>query len=310
MNPRDIKELLRHRLIPALPVPFTSNRIIHHDSHVRMAEYMSDMPIGGVAVWAHTGRGLLITEEERAEVLTHWRESLPNAVIIAGGGSRAMAEHAKSLGADAILCHPPKIVRDLAGQKRDEAVIEYHRELSMAGLPLLLFYLYEAAGGIDYSRNALRELFKLPNVIGIKIATLDSVMTFQELARWIKSEYPDKLLITGEDRFLGYSLMMGADAALVGMGAALTALQAEMMHAFYAQDFDRFLYQSKFVDQFAMATFTDPMEGYISRMLYALSWLGIVSPGAIYDPWGPELAEFDIQKVGNFLTALPTELKR
>lgn len=318
MNARDIRELLYHRLIPALPVPFTSERIIHHDSHVRMGEYLSDMPVGGVAVWAHTGRGLLLTEEERAEVLTHWRESLPNAVIIAGAGSREMAEHAKSLGADAILCHPPTHLRGQAGKSmsdhatapREEAIIEYHHELEMTGLPLILFYLYEAAGGIDYSRNVLRGLFKFPNIIGIKIATLDSVMTFQDLARWIKSEYPDKLLFTGEDRFLGYSLMMGADAALVGMGAALTALQAEMMHAFYAQDFERFFYQSKFVDQFAMATFTDPMEGYISRMLYALSWLGIVSPEAIYDPWGPGLPEEEIEKVGDFLTALPTELKR
>ena len=42
-------------------------------------------------------------------------------------------------------------------------------------------------------------------------------------------EHPDKLLITGEDRFLGYSLMMGARAALIGMGAALTDIQAQLL---------------------------------------------------------------------------------
>ncbi len=310
MNVRDIQEHLHHRLIPAMPVPFTSERIIHHESQVRMAQYMSDVPIGGVAVWAHTGRGLLLTEKERAEVLTHWRALLPDKIIIAGAGSREMTEQAKSLGADAILCHPPTHLRGQNAAQRDEAVVEYHHELSRAGLPLILFYLYEAAGGIDYSPHLLRKLFALPDVIGIKIATLDSVMTFQTLASFVKSEFPSKLLISGEDRFLGYSLMMGADVALVGMGAALTALQAEMMHAFYAQDFETFLYQSKFVDQFAMATFTDPMEGYISRMLYALSWLGIVSPEAIYDSWGPGLPEEEIEKVGDFLTILPMELKR
>src|SRR5450631_2326024 len=116
----DIREQLYHQLIPALPVPFTSERIIHHDSHVRMAEYMLSMPIGGVAVWAHTGRGLLLTENERAEVLTHWRESLFNGIIIAGAGSREMAEHAKSLGADAILCHPPTRLRELTEHERSE----------------------------------------------------------------------------------------------------------------------------------------------------------------------------------------------
>src|SRR5579872_1488597 len=133
MKARDIRELLHHRLIPALPVPFTSGHIIHHDSHVRMAEYLSDMPIGGVAVWAHTGRGMMLTETERSDILTHWRESLPDRVIIAGAGSSGMAEHAKSLGADAILCHPPK---HLCGQTH-EAIIDYHRELSYVGLPLI-----------------------------------------------------------------------------------------------------------------------------------------------------------------------------
>src|SRR3954469_22663159 len=88
----DIRNALRHRLIPALPVPFTNERIIHHESHVRMADYMSDMPIAGVAVWAHTGRGLYLTHAQRTQVLTHWRESLPNHVIIAGAGCPAASD--------------------------------------------------------------------------------------------------------------------------------------------------------------------------------------------------------------------------
>jgi 4-hydroxy-tetrahydrodipicolinate synthase len=309
MKPRDVKSLLYQQLIPALPVPFTSERIIHHDSHVHMAEYMHEMPIGGVTVWAHTGRGLYLTEEERSAVLTHWRESLPHSIVIAGAGSSSVAEHAKSHGADAILCHPPTRFRDLPEHERDEAIIEYHSEFARTGLPLILFYLYEAAGGISYSSAVLDKLFKLPNVLGIKIATLDSVVTFQDLARTIKSEHPEKLIITGEDRFMGYSLMMGADAALVGMGAALTMLQSDMMHDFYAQKFESFHFRSQLVDRFAMTTFTEPMEGYIGRMLYALAWLGIVSPHAIFDPWGPELTEDDTSNIGDFLTSLPSELK-
>jgi 4-hydroxy-tetrahydrodipicolinate synthase len=332
----DIRGLIRHRLIPALPVPFTEERIVHHDSHVRMAEYMSAMPIAGVAVWAHTGRGLYLTEQEREEVLTHWREALPGRAIIAGAGcstnvgqasslagvepvrsdddyilrARRMAEHAKSLGADAILCYPPVRFREMPEHQQEEAIVAYHREIALAGLPIMLFYLYEAAGGISYSPRVLKELFKLPDVIGIKMATLDSVVTFQNVAAQIKAEYPDRLLITGEDRFLGYSLMMGADAALAGMGAALTALQADLMKAYYSEESQNFMYRSQWVDRFAKATFSQPVEGYISRMLYALSWLGIVSAEATYDPWGPELSEQEINAVGDFLAALPTELKR
>lgn len=59
-----------------------------------------------------------------------------------------------------------------------------------------------------------------PEVLWIKVATLDSVLTFRGIAALVQSRASDKVLITGEDRFLGYSLMAGTDAALVGMGAA------------------------------------------------------------------------------------------
>ena len=108
-------------------------------------------------------------------------------------------------------------------------IIKHHEQLSRLGLPLVLFYLYEAAGGVRYTNTVLDELLTLPNVIGIKMATLDSVMTYQDVASHIQSQHPDKLLITGEDRFLGYSLRRGAKAALIGMGAVCADLQAELL---------------------------------------------------------------------------------
>ena len=43
-----------------------------------------------------------------------------------------------------------------------------------------------------------------------KMATLDSVMTYQDVSRQLRERHPEKLFITGEDRFLGYSLRRGA----------------------------------------------------------------------------------------------------
>src|SRR4029450_6298268 len=128
-----------------------------------------------------------------------------------------------------------------------------------------VFYLYEAAGGVSYSATVLDELLSLPNVIGIKMATLDSVMTYQDVSRQIQSQHPDKLLITGEDRFLGYSLRRGANAALIGMGAVCCDLQAELIGAHAAGDSARFLDLSDAVDRLAETIFVSPMEGYIKR---------------------------------------------
>ena len=129
-------------------------------------------------------------------------------------------------------------------------------------------------------------MLDLPEVIGIKVATLDSVMTFQRIAR-LAAAYPEKLLVTGEDRFLGYSLMLGARAALVGMGAALTDLQVQLLAAYAAADHPTFLRLSALLDGFAAATFVRPMEGYVRRMLWALDADGVLPADACDDPWGP-----------------------
>jgi 4-hydroxy-tetrahydrodipicolinate synthase len=189
-----------------------------------------------------------------------------------------MAREAKAGGADAVLAFP----------RRDDPVA-YHEALGDE-LPVIAFYLYEAAGGVAYDDDTIRRLLALPQVIGIKVATLDSVMTFQRIAG-LASAYPDKLLISGEDRFLGYSLMAGACAALIGMGAALTDLQTRLVAAYGAGESALFLRLSSVVDAFAGATFVPPLEGYVRRMLWALAAEGILPADACDDPWGPALAE-------------------
>jgi 4-hydroxy-tetrahydrodipicolinate synthase len=237
---------------------------------------MARQPIAGVAVWAHTGRGPHLSDDQRRVVLEEWRAALPNKVIVAGANGRAMARDAKRRGADALLAFPV----------RENAVV-YHDELSQE-LPLIAFSLYEAAGGVNYDDKTLHAILSLPNVLGIKVATLDSIMTFQRIAV-VMRDHPDKLLITGEDRFLGYSLMLGARAALIGMGAALTDLQAALLTAYATGDNHAFLRLSTQLDAFSQVTFTAPMEGYIRRMLWALAAEGVIPDDACDDPWGPEL---------------------
>jgi 4-hydroxy-tetrahydrodipicolinate synthase len=163
-------------------------------------------------------------------------------------------------------------------------------------LPVIAFYLYEAAGGVPYDDRTLHAILDLHEVIGIKVATLDSVVTFQRVAALMRS-HPDKVLVTGEDRFLGYSVMVGATAALVGMGAALPAVQADLLHAWRDRQWDRFVALSAICDRLAQATFIDPMEGYIRRMLWAAAADGGLPGEACDDPWGPPLPDGERKSV-------------
>jgi len=262
-------------VIPAVPVPFRGNTVAD-DALQAYADWMAAHQVAGVAVWAHTGRGPHLSSEQRRRVLAAWRAALPMSTIVAGADSIAMAAEAKAGGADAILAFP---------QAHDP--VRYHDALGRA-LPVIAFYLYEAAGGVPYDNATLHALLALPAVIGIKVATLDSVVTFQRIAGLMR-DHPDKLLITGEDRFLGYSLTMGARAALIGMGAALTDLQSALVESFRVGDFGKFVRLSGLCDRFAEATFIPPLEGYVRRMLWALAADGVIPDDACDDPWGPSL---------------------
>jgi 4-hydroxy-tetrahydrodipicolinate synthase len=141
----------------------------------------------------------------------------------------------------------------------------------------------------------VHEILDIEGVMGIKLATLDSVMTFQTVAAVVRKQ-PRALLITGEDRFLGYSLMMGAQAALIGMAAACTDVMAGLAESWVAQDHSQFHRLNEAVDRFAQEIFTAPMEGYVQRMLWALEADGVIPPGA-RDPFAPKLPASERERV-------------
>ena len=289
-----VVERLARGVVAAVPVPF-SGAGINEAAQRQYAESMRHEPLAGVAVWAHTGRGPHLSPEQRRTVLETWREQLPDKVIVAGAHDIGAAIDARRRGADALLIHPVA-----------DDPVRHHDRLSRE-LPGIVFWLYEVAGGVAYDDATLHALLDLPHIIGIKIATLDSVMSYQRLASLVR-QHPGKLIISGEDRFLGYSMIVGADAALIGMAAAVPALSAGLFQAQDAADHGRFLALTRAADAFAADTFCQPMEGYIRRMLWAAAAEGRIPPEACDDPWGPTLdaeeRERVVQAVRNAQSAL------
>jgi 4-hydroxy-tetrahydrodipicolinate synthase len=300
----DLAAHLRRRLIPAVPVLLDVDGAIDAAAHERYVEWMAAQDVGGVAVWAHTGRGLHLNDEQRHDVLRAWRSvrmpvicgvGVPCDVVLPSDPAArtaavidtvvAMATAAKAGGAQAVMVHPPTPLR--SSSDVGSRVVDVYRGVAEVGLPVLAFHLYEAVGGISFAPETVERLLSLDGVIGIKIATLDSVMMFQDLVAVVRG-VPGSLVVTGEDRFLGYSLMLGADAALVGLGAACTDRSAALLAQWFRGEHAEFMRSLATVDEFARATFTAPMEGYIQRMIWALEADRVIPPGG-RDPFGPAL---------------------
>jgi 4-hydroxy-tetrahydrodipicolinate synthase len=312
------KKRLEGALIPAVPVPFKEDGSVDWESQEKYIQHLKAQPIEGVAVWAHTGRGLFLDSETRKKILALWRASLAKeCLIVAGVGARGdeslpekeylvktaqMLQDAVDGKADLILPYAP--VRFQNHPQRTKKILGYYRLIASAKIPMILFYLYEAAGGIEYSKDFLKRLLEIESVVGIKVATLDSVMTFQDIADLIEERFPDLTLITGEDRFLPYSFQIGAKAALIGMGSVFTAIQKKMIEAWRNGKLEEFHRAARLVDSFTRVIFTEPMEGYIQRLLHVLARLKIISRDACFDAFGPKLSKNDLERINKTLDKL------
>lgn len=316
-----VKEALHGKLIPAVPVPRYAGGKLHVHAGSAYANYLCRQNIGGVAVWAHTGRGLHLTRGQRTEVMDIWKQELDGGkLLIAGVGalprpdltgqarldrwkedSLVMAQDAIHGGADALLVFPPVILLEHPPEQREAEIAQYHLELARLDCALIIFYLYEEAGGISYSLSLLQELLSISQAVGIKIASLDSVMTMQEISTLVTGHFPDKILITGEDRMFGYSLMRGAQSALVGLGAAYPNIQSDLIQASIHRIPEKWIDLTLRIDRYAEGTFITPMDKYILRMLWMLVLAGVIPEEAAHDPAGYVMTKEEVKGLSQLI---------
>ncbi|MFF8387138.1 dihydrodipicolinate synthase family protein [Streptomyces kanasensis] len=309
---------LRGTVLPAVLTPMDTAGSVDLPALRRYAERIAAERVGGVAVWAHTGRGLCLAPADRRHVMTVWRDVLDVPVVAGAGVPRseraatqpaaedatvAMAVEAAGLGADAVMVYPMARYGGLPdGVER--AVALHERVAAESGLPVLGFFLHAGAGGYPYPPELVRRLLALPSTAGIKIATLDRAVDCQDAVR--AAQGSGRLVVTGEDRMFGPSLMWGADTALVGIAAARVGLTTAVLDAWTAGDAGAFLRASDRLDRFAEVTFLAPIEGYVRRMMWAAVWEGIIPEEAAHDPYGPPLPEAERHAVVACLEELAT----
>ncbi len=316
------RDKLKGGLIPAVPVLLHKDGVVHREAQERYCEYMAQQDVRGVAVWVHTGRGLLLSRETREFVMSAWRSrTTGERIIVAGVGAnvpgpipsstklheffeetKEMGRHALNLGADAFLAFPPFALQPV--EKHESEIVAYHEEIASLGAPVFLFYFYEGGIGLPYSETLLRKLFSIEAVVGIKVATFDDVVTVQNIARLIEEDHPDILFVSGEDRMLPYTIMRGAVCGLVGMGAICTGLQVRLFQSYFAGKAKEFLELAAKVDRLGEATFIEPLEGYVLRLLWALELKGIIPSEAVNDPHGPPLPPEQKSRLASVLRSI------
>src|SRR5215469_14147117 len=106
--------MLLQGIFPAATTPFYPDGAVYYKKIEHNVDRYSRTPISGLVILGSTGEAVMLSDEERRQVLRVAAEvAAPEKVLIAGVGSESvletlrLAEHAAQLGYDAALVRTP-----------------------------------------------------------------------------------------------------------------------------------------------------------------------------------------------------------
>lgn len=283
--------LKKYSLIPATLTPMDKNFNVDYEQLNEYVRWLMKFGIGGLAVNVDTGEGPHLYPEERVGILRAFASFAKGKVpIIAGLHARNTEEavklglEAKEAGADGLLVFPhPAFI----GEPSEDIIYSYHYEISeRVGLPIILFQLQPALGGVEYNREVLLKLVRIENVIAIKEASFDA-KKFVGTVRMLSNAPRRITILTGNDNFIYESLILGAEGGLLGFGTIATDKQVEMF---------RLVAQGKIKEACEVwneilpleeIIFSPPVRNYRARLKEALVMMGILKTPYVRPPLQP-----------------------
>ncbi|MBI2881599.1 MAG: dihydrodipicolinate synthase family protein [Candidatus Tectomicrobia bacterium] len=279
-------------IIPATVLPMTKDYRMDPASMKCYYEWLIDQGVCAVAVNADTGEGPHLYPEEKRRVLEKVVEIVSSRVSVIAGLTAAFtdqavrqAKEAEAIGADGLLMFPIPAFR---GKPQDAGqVYAYHAAIADAvDLPMILFQLQDALGGVEFEVETLLRLSAIENVVAVKEASFDALKFVRTVAVLGAGPRPITIL-TGNDNFICESFILGAKGALIGFGTVATSLQVEAFHAAMENDFARVMEIGRKIQPLVDATFGPPVRNYRARLKEVLVMQGVIERATVRPPLMP-----------------------
>ena len=299
-------------IIPAIVTPMTWEGQVDIPALKRYAQWLAEQGPVALAVNVDTGEGPHLTADEKRQTLETVAEAVAGRCrVVAGvaGPSTAQgvanARAAQAAGADALLVFP--ISAFLGQPLNSEVPYRYHAAIAEAvDLPLILFQLQPALGGVLFTTEILHRLITIPSVAAIKEASFDA-MRFLQVKAALESVSRKITFLTGNDNFICESFILGAEGALLGFSTLGTREQVQMLAAVQRGDFVEARELGSRLQPLADIIFAPPVTDYRARTKEALKILGILENTTVRPPLLPiseaecETIRHALQKAGLLL---------
>ena len=181
-----------HGIFPPITTPFYPDGNVYNKKLEANVERYSRTPSAGIVVEGSTGEAILLSDQERRDVLkTAIAAAAPNKVMVAGTGVESaietlhLTEYAAELGYDAAMVRTPHYYKK---QMQPGNILAFYRTVAdRCPLPLVI-YNFPQATGYDIPAEVVIELANHPNIVGIKESSgnLEKVKKMVDGTRHVK----------------------------------------------------------------------------------------------------------------------------
>jgi len=184
--------MLLHGILPPITTPFYPDGNVYHKKLEANVERYSKTPVSGLVVLGSTGEAIMLSEQERRDVLKTARDAAaPNKVLVAGTGIESatetlkLTEYAAELGYDVALVRTPHFYRPQ--MQPANLLAFYHFVADRSPLPIMI-YSVPIFTAYDIPAEVVIELAEHLNIIGIKESggDVEKVRRMVEITRYIK----------------------------------------------------------------------------------------------------------------------------
>jgi 4-hydroxy-2-oxoglutarate aldolase len=186
--------MLLSGIFPPISTPFNADGEVYYKKIESNVERYSRTPVAGIVVQGSTGEAILLSDQERRDVLkAALAAAAPNKVMIAGTGIESahetlrLTEYAAELGYDAAMIRTPHYYKR---QMAPANLLAFYRTVAdRSALPIII-YNFPQATGYDMPAEVVVELAGHPNIAAIKESSgiLDKVKVMVEGTRHVKRQ--------------------------------------------------------------------------------------------------------------------------
>src|SRR6202161_4758224 len=143
--------MLFHGIFPPITTSFYPDGNVYFKKLESNVERYSRTPCAGIVVLGSTGEAILLSDQERRDVLKSAREAAaPNKVLIAGTGIESafetlrLTEYAAELGYDVAMARTPHYYKQ---QMQTGNILSFDRTVAdQSPLPVMIYNFPQAAG--------------------------------------------------------------------------------------------------------------------------------------------------------------------